>query len=339
MAIRLTCPRCKVPLLVPNELANSYVRCAHCQGRVWVPKDAPADPQALERVEVEVQAAAAVPVLPGTKGPLSHRAQESKGSKSAGGGLAGSQAPGTGRSDGCPLSPKAQFPAPADPVPTGTIEPGSPSSAAPGGDRAMPIPPAPPAPGTAGASTCIPPAAPSAPSAAPPTAPSGPRVARFVAPRSDAAAIRPGADGKLPGLRLNEGQEHENQVQADSTTIHPLLLAVVICLSVVVSITLVLYDTGSPSMHSHQKNNARRIIEEKYFGSHDQNAPLEPYQLLLREAQLAHIRGDYQSEREYYGRVLDMLRAERPPGARGLTGSRSRDRELEDQIVILLSDQ
>lgn len=160
-----------------------------------------------------------------------------------------------------------------------------------------------------------------------------------MAPRSDTAAIRPGADGKLPELHLNEGPEREETPQADSATIHPLLLAVAISLSVVVSITLVLYDTGAPSINTQQKNIARRIIEEKYFGSQDQNAPLEPYQLLLREAQLAHLRGDYQSEREYYGRVLDMLRAERPPGARGLTGSRSRDRELEEQIVILLSEQ
>jgi len=164
-------------------------------------------------------------------------------------------------------------------------------------------------------------------------------VARFVAPQSAEAAIQPDAEGKLPDLHLHEGEEPEEKIEGDSPSVHPLLLAVVVCLSVVTSITLVLYDTGRSSTDSQRKAEARRVIEEQYFGSLDPDAPLEPYQILLREAHLAHVRGDYVAERQYYRRVLDMLRAERPPGARGLTGSRTRDRELEEQIIILLSDQ
>jgi len=276
--------------LVPNESANGYARCAHCRGRLWVPKDAPADEQVLSEVQVDGPAEAAA----------------SSPSKEAGPPPATADADALAR----PIGAAATAPPAAPPV-----------AASPAGTQGAP----------AGPSSAVPPAA-------PPAAPSGRKVARFVAPRSDEAAIRPGADGKLPELRLHEGLDREEQAQTDSPTVHPLLLAVVICLSVVVSITLVLYDTSSPSVNSQQKNHARRIIEEQYFSNLDQNAPLEPYQILLREAQLAHVRGDYQAERELYGRVLDMLRAERLPGTRGLTGSRSRDRELEDQIIILLSD-
>jgi hypothetical protein len=39
-----------------------------------------------------------------------------------------------------------------------------------------------------------------------------------------------------------------------------------------------------------------------------------------------------------YNRVLDLLRGERDRFQRGLTGSRERDKILEQQIVILLRD-
>jgi len=87
-----------------------------------------------------------------------------------------------------------------------------------------------------------------------------------------------------------------------------------------------------------QKKHARQTIEDTYFGSGNlDNKDLAPYQALLREAQRAHARGDVKTEREHYRKVLDMLREERGTHEKGLTGSRSRDKDLEEAISVLLS--
>ena len=52
MAIKTDCPRCKTPLLVPNESAGTYAHCPQCKGRLWVAKDAPADAMAVAAIEV-----------------------------------------------------------------------------------------------------------------------------------------------------------------------------------------------------------------------------------------------------------------------------------------------
>jgi hypothetical protein len=64
---------------------------------------------------------------------------------------------------------------------------------------------------------------------------------------------------------------------------------------------------------------------------------LEPYQILLRDAQQAYSRGDHRAQRDCYGKVLDLLRAERGSEEKGLTGSRSKDKELEEALLVLLS--
>jgi hypothetical protein len=54
-----------------------------------------------------------------------------------------------------------------------------------------------------------------------------------------------------------------------------------------------------------------------FYGS--ENAPLEQYQKLLRGANLARSRGDYQGEKKAYRDVLRMLRAENKNSVTGLT--------------------
>ena len=50
-------------------------------------------------------------------------------------------------------------------------------------------------------------------------------------------------------------------------------------------------------------------------------------------------RQDDDTERAMYRKVLALLRAERGKFDRGLTGSRTHDKELEKNIAILLSDE
>jgi len=41
MSLKLNCPRCERPLVVPSSTAGSYAHCPHCNGRLWVPDNAP----------------------------------------------------------------------------------------------------------------------------------------------------------------------------------------------------------------------------------------------------------------------------------------------------------
>jgi len=112
--------------------------------------------------------------------------------------------------------------------------------------------------------------------------------------------------------------------------------------SVVLSMLTVLVDFNAPDASRLQrKADARRRIEANYFplvAEHGLVKKPERYQRLLAEASRAFSRGDRPTERRMYSRVLDMLRAERDTFQRGLTGSRERDKELENLITVLLSD-
>jgi predicted lipid-binding transport protein (Tim44 family) len=95
---------------------------------------------------------------------------------------------------------------------------------------------------------------------------------------------------------------------------------------------------GVPRADRQQCIDARRDIEEHYFGEPGKK-DLEPYQIKLREAERAYGRKDFKQERLLYKKVLDMLRAERGPADSGLTGSRSRDKNLEKDVNILLNEE
>jgi hypothetical protein len=82
---------------------------------------------------------------------------------------------------------------------------------------------------------------------------------------------------------------------------------------------------------------ARRVIEEEYFSSLDSPEVRDRYQVFLRDAQRAYARGDRVAERKAYGKVLDMLRAEHGPFD-AVTGSPSRDKRLEEQIIVLMRE-
>ncbi|MBN1393919.1 MAG: hypothetical protein JW959_02725 [Pirellulales bacterium] len=184
-------------------------------------------------------------------------------------------------------------------------------------------------------------ASPAGPSPADPPRPPPPRkkVARFIAADDADSKLLPAQDGKLPGLRLDEEAIKDKRPQEKKTSMNPLVLLGLLSASVVLSIVLALVDLNPPTgSGSETKDQQRYLIERDYFGSGNiDNRDLEPHQLLLREAQRAHIRGDRETERDNYRRVLKMLRAERAPGERGLTGSRRRDKQLEDAITVLLS--
>jgi hypothetical protein len=189
------------------------------------------------------------------------------------------------------------------------------------------------------------PASSARPMAAPPLAP--PKVARFVAAEAGDSTLKPAADGQLPCLQLLE-DETPDQVQTSRGTVRPWVLCSALSLSIALSITLATVDFDAASATSQEKAAALGIIETEYFGNPEQG-PLAFYQQQLRAATQAHCRGNGKAEHQYYLRVLNLLRAEPPGGAgsalapaagseRGITGSRDRDRRLQQQIVTVLEE-
>jgi uncharacterized protein YbaR (Trm112 family) len=176
------------------------------------------------------------------------------------------------------------------------------------------------------------------PPAPPPIPPPRKKLARFITAEAADSTLRLAADGKLPALRLEE-DDAKGKPAAKSRSVNPLVMLGVLSMSIVLSVLLVLIPDASPtSSGTSQQALMRKKIEEDYFGAEGiENKDLEPYQMLLRKAQQANTRGDRKMEREDYRKVLEMLRVERPPHERGLTGSRSRDKELKEAISVLLN--
>jgi hypothetical protein len=157
-------------------------------------------------------------------------------------------------------------------------------------------------------------------------------VARFI-PGGGGPSATLAADGRLPELKLQEGQARRPAGDAEAT--NPLVMVGVLCLSFVISIALLLVDFDSPSGNSQQVL-ARRRLAEFYQQT---EGPLAPYQQYLRDAQRAHSRGDEQTERQMYRRVLQLLRAEGRSRYASVTATPSEDRELEKLLATLMSEE
>jgi len=162
-------------------------------------------------------------------------------------------------------------------------------------------------------------------------------VAKFISTEEAQSTVSLGADGRLPELRLADSASAEApEVTARGT--NPLVLLGVLCLSAVASLALLVIEFEPPQgSNTPEKARARYMIEQDYFSDLDSPQPRERYQLLLREAQRAFARGDYEEERRLYREVLKLLLAERGP-FESLTGSPQRDRKLEEYIITLLRD-
>jgi hypothetical protein len=367
MAIKLPCPRCKRPLSVPNKKAGGYVQCPQCSGRLWVPKDAPADATHLEEVVAHgggpppappgnAPSAAASPVVAKTSVPLPPPASSDTLTKvltPAGAPVAAPPLPAPSLSVAPPSPPPASryggaapravpqppltpVAVPQHPLP-GVAPSGGNGPAAPVAPR-TPWQPTPVGPLPAGSPAAAPPVA---PPVAPPIAqpqPSGRKVARFISAEAAQSTLKLAADGKLPELHLDEG-EQRGKDEKKQRSVNPLLMVIGLGVSVVMSIVLAVSDFGPQSnTRGQSKSEARQLIRDKYYSDLDRTSAVKPYQRLLRDADLAHVRKDFNEERRLYREVLNLLRAEgRAPGE-GLTGSPERDGILEQKISILLSD-
>ncbi|HZL89346.1 MAG TPA: hypothetical protein VFB96_13290 [Pirellulaceae bacterium] len=161
-------------------------------------------------------------------------------------------------------------------------------------------------------------------------------MARFIAAASQDSSVQLTAEGKLPELSLAQAAAKKPQSSESGTS--PLILGLVLVGSTLLSILLLVFDFDNSATGSETLDEARQKIKQ-FYASED--APPKPYQVLLRESQLAHSRKDYRAESELYRRVRDLLRSEhenRFTGA-GVTGTKSGDDELKRLLGILLSKE
>ncbi|HTI49964.1 MAG TPA: hypothetical protein VL475_03395 [Planctomycetaceae bacterium] len=171
-------------------------------------------------------------------------------------------------------------------------------------------------------------------------------VARFITDGPGDPLVKLGEDGHLPELTLKEGHVREGRDEQTKQT-SPALLAVVLSVSIGMTLLMLLMDTGGFGDNTALKAQARGEITQ-YYGSETDD--LKPYQIQLRQARQARGRGDYQAERAAYREVLAQLRSEAKEKLykyTGITGrldyaegeeNRKSDRRLEELISILLSD-
>ena len=323
MAINLDCPRCKAHLRVPNKKAGGYVNCPHCQGRLWVDKAAATDATPAEAVTMSAPPAAPPPA------PPPYVAAEV--SSPPGVPLRTAAAPVPARSAVSPAAMPA-LPPTSTPPPAPKLPPMRSSAPAPAVVPAMP--PSKPSP---------PKTTPAAANSAPPAPPLAPpvvlhphrKVARFISADAAQSTLQLAADGKLPELHLSDGGQKDEQ-EKKSSSISPWMLYGVVAISVLLSAAIFLLGDSSTTGNAEGRANAWREIEANYFVDPAGNE-LKPYNRLLREAKRAQQSQDRKTQRELFGRVLDQLRAERGVNEKGLTGSRERDKKLEEQITVLLN--
>ena len=321
MAVRTQCPRCKQPLSVPNKLAGSYASCPRCQGRFWVSKDAPLDPSVSDSAGMPTVSTLTLTQVPVATAPVAMPPGRQMPASPASGPAATFSASAAASAVVPPqVPPRQYFP---------SVTPLAPASPAP--SLPVPLPPVDAASGS-------PPAAP----------PQARKVARLVTADAAQSTFKLAADGQLPHLQLQEG-DNKDKGQGKSRSIPPLVMILAWIVSVVLTVGIVIItsDDGSSGATTEKKKDAMANIEKQYFGN-PARGELLPYQRLLREARQARARSDFKAEHQYYKQVLDLLHSEtwgsagaQPSRTRlekGITGSRDHDRELEQLILTVLGE-
>ncbi|HET6422916.1 MAG TPA: FHA domain-containing protein [Planctomycetaceae bacterium] len=160
------------------------------------------------------------------------------------------------------------------------------------------------------------------------------KVAKFVTDRAGATLVRLGEDGQLPELQLKENLGSPKTTAQKRRESNPAVLYAVLACSILSSVVLLFLDLEG-GVTAEGKAYSRLVIVQEFLGEEQQ--PLLPYQRLLRDASLAHSRGDAAGERDLYRRVLRLLNSEDRNPFTGVTGSTDDDERLRHHLGVLLS--
>ncbi len=167
-------------------------------------------------------------------------------------------------------------------------------------------------------------------------------VAKFITDRPGDPLVRLGADGHLPELTLEEATANQTSPQTSATNSNPLVLYGLLTCSLVFSVGLLLIEPAGSHRPAGDTSSARSVLEQHYG---DTDAELLPYQVQLRQALVAHARGDVRAEQQAYRHVLRMLNSADVTDRsnhNGLTGpvtqrGRASDDDLRKALQTLLS--
>ena len=161
-------------------------------------------------------------------------------------------------------------------------------------------------------------------------------VAKFITDRPGETLVRLGEDGHLPELALQEASAPKVDKRKQTAQGNPALVYGALGFSLLASAALLFLEPEPFQQRRTSKSTARQEVNQpKFIG--DEKGPTKPFQKLLREAGLAHSRGDYQGERDAYLRVLSLLNAEDKNPFTGITGHIEDDEVLKKDLAILLS--
>jgi hypothetical protein len=160
-------------------------------------------------------------------------------------------------------------------------------------------------------------------------------VAKFITDRPGEMLVRLGEDGHLPELELQEAAAPKTDKRKQKTQGNPALVYGVLGFSLLASVAMLFLEPQSFDEQSTSKAAARQAITRQFIGGDKE--PTKPYQRLLREAGLAHSRGDFVGERDAYRQVFSLLISEDKNPFTGITGSAKEDEDLKKYLSVLLS--
>jgi hypothetical protein len=140
--------------------------------------------------------------------------------------------------------------------------------------------------------------------------------------------------GTLPEFSLDDAKTPAQTAVPAEKPPQTLTLMVVLAASLTLSACLLLVDFSPTSAGANTRHEAQAAVAS-FYGRAEGN--LQPYQLLLRDAQRAHSRGDHATERANYREVLRLLRAENRQTS--VTETHQGDEELEKAIAVLLAGE
>ncbi len=157
------------------------------------------------------------------------------------------------------------------------------------------------------------------------------QTARFIERDANATNVKLGADGQLPDLALAT-QERRVEAGSESDSSHPWVLISVLCISVLLSVLILVIDEPLPG-HTSDKAEARQKLEAIFASWDRTDAAAREIRDLLARALQAYNRGDSAQEKEYYRQILNLLNREDAPKYGGYTGN---DKMLEETLSELL---
>ncbi len=143
-------------------------------------------------------------------------------------------------------------------------------------------------------------------------------------------------NGKLPTLQLKDDEKPVAVTKEMKR--NPIFLGLLVCFSLVLSGLMVfMIDFDGEATNEKSLGDVRQKLQKFYETRID--VQLRPYQLELREAQLAHSRRDREGEIRELRKVMARFRAEDRNKFVGVTGSPSADKELERLVSALLGGE